>query len=202
MENNQSTIDFFNEFAKKTKRKIYTSETPYPGTFLYGVTNHKRILVIPNTQEELSFLIGYHDPKSFNENELFFGVFFPLNYPVNKKLLIRKKDVIDKLNPFLSHKIFKTDCGSFDTKTIISASDFSIVSKYFINNKTQGIVLDSLNFYEGITIGINECNLDFVPAFKDKSHFGIFSRQKWIVDTTIIEELFTKIEQFKKQINI
>ena len=50
-------------------------------------------------------------------------------------------------------------------------------------------------------MGINECNLDFVPAFKDKSHFGIFSRLKWILDMTIIEDLFTKIEKIREQIN-
>jgi hypothetical protein len=201
MENNQSTIDFFNDFAKRTKRKIYTSETPYPGTFLYGVTNHKRVVIIPNTQEELSFLIGYHDPKSFDKNELFFGVFCVLNIPINETLIIRKKDIVDKLNPFLSKNIFKTDCDSFDSKTIISGTDFSLVGKYIVNSKTQRLILDSLNFNEGINVGINECNLDFVPAFKDKSNFGIFSRQKWIVDTYIIEELFAKIEQFKEQIS-
>lgn len=201
MENNQSTIDFFTEFAKSTNRKIYTSETPYPGTFVYGVTEHKRIIIIPNTQEELSFLIGYHDPKSFNKNELYFGVFCSLNISTNKTLIIRKKDILDKLNPFLSQKIFKTDCESFDSKTIISGTDYSIVGKYFVNSKIQNLILDSLNFDEGIIVGINECNLDFVPAFKDKSHFGIFSRLKWIVDMTIIEDLFTKIEKIREQIN-
>ena len=133
--------------------------------------------------------------------KMWFKCFYFFVISTNKTLLIRKKDILDKLNPFLSQKIFKTDCESFDSKTIISGTDYSIVGKYFVNSKIQNLILDSLNFDEGIIVGINECNLDFVPAFKDKSNFGIFSRQKWIVDTYIIEELFAKIEQFKEQIS-
>ena len=48
MENSQSTIDFLKVFAEITNRKIYTSEIPYPGTFLYGVTNYMKIMVMSN----------------------------------------------------------------------------------------------------------------------------------------------------------
>jgi len=193
MENNQSIIEIFNEFAQKTNRKIYTSERAYPSSFLYGVTNHKRIIVIPNTQEELSFLIGYHDPKSFSANELYFGSFIPLSMPDSVKLSIRKKYFFDSISPFKKQMI-KLNNKIFDSSAIISGNDESIVSKYFYDYKVQESVLDSLNLMKDICIGINEINIEYVPAFKNKSNLGIFTRLKWLTDEELLEALFEKIE--------
>ncbi|MBI5539334.1 MAG: hypothetical protein HY951_04695 [Bacteroidia bacterium] len=198
MNTNISIIEFLTEFAEQTKRKIYASETEYPGPNINTETFHKRILFMPENSSEQSFLIGYHDSKSFNENELYFGVFFPISISNSIKISIRKKDIIDKLNPLLKQKIFKTENDDFDSQTIITGNDKSIVDKYFHNNYTQILILDCLNIKHGINVGINGFNLDFVPAFKNKSHFGIYTRLAWIRDTKIIEDLFKKIEQFRK----
>jgi hypothetical protein len=199
-ENQKTTIEILSKFAGHSKRKIFFSEIPYPGTVLNAVTNHKRTLYIPNNFDEQSFLIGYHDPKSLTENELYFGVFFPLSIPTSKALKIRKRDFLDKLNPFLKKMILKTNWEQFDSLTVISGNDISLLNRFFNINEAQKLVLESLKIMEGINVGINEFNLDFVPAFKDKSNFGVFTKQKWIVDSNILENLFTKIEQFRELI--
>lgn len=197
MENQTSAMEFYQEFAKKTRRKIFTSESPYPGTIIHPVTFHRKTLLIPNNNEELSFLIGYHDPKNLGENELFFGVFFPLPIQANSKLKIRRKDLLDKLNPFFGQKVLKTDSDYFDERTVIMGNDNGVVARLFSNAKIQELVIDSLNIDNGFVVGINECKIDFVPILKGISTFGIFSRLKWIPDEKIIEDLFLKIEQFR-----
>ncbi|MCX6232207.1 MAG: hypothetical protein NTZ33_11755 [Bacteroidetes bacterium] len=199
-EENPSAIDKLIAFTEKTNRKIYFAEYMYPG-ILSKNANHKRTVYIPDTAEELIFLIAYQDPKSMSENELFFGAFFPISISTSSTMNIRKKDIIDKINPFLKHKIFKTGTEQFDASAIISGNDETLVSKYFLQYNMQNLVLDSLDISNAINIGINELDLDFVPAFKNKSHIGIFTRQKWLVDNAIIEKLFKNIEMFRKHIN-
>jgi len=143
-ENQKTTIEILSEFAECSNRKIFFSEIPYPGTIMNAVTNHKRTLYIPNNSFEQSFLIGYQDPKSLNENELYFGVFFPLPIPTSKALKIRKKDFLDKLNPFSKKMILKTNCEQFDSLTIITGNDISLVNRFFSNIETQKLVLESL----------------------------------------------------------
>lgn len=199
-ENNKTTIELLSEFAEKSRRKIFSTEIPYyTGTVVYPVINHKRTFYIPNNSDEQSFLVGYNDPKSFGENELYFGVFFPLEIPNTKIIKIRRKDILDKLNPFMYKKNFKTNSNSFNSLTVINGNDISLVDMFFNNNITQRLVLESLNNIDdlNLNIGINEFNLDFIPSFKDKSNFGIFTKQKWIVDYNLIEALFKKIERFR-----
>lgn len=199
-ENQKTTIETLSEFATLTKRKVFFSETPYPNTALYNVVEHKKTLYIPNSSDEQCFLIGYHDPKSTNENELFFGAFFPLSIPRNKVLKIRKKDILDKLNPFLKKKIYKTNSNQFDSLTVAAVNDTSLANSVLNNIDTQKLILESLEIMDFINVGINEFELDFVPNFKGQSNFGVFTKQKWIVDSDTLEKLFTKIEQLRKQI--
>jgi hypothetical protein len=104
------------------------------------------------------------------------------------------------LNPFLKHKTFKTGNDDFDASAIISGNDETLVVKYFLQYNIQNLVLDSLNIRDAMIIGINEIDPDFIAAFKNKSNFGIFCRQAWIVDSEKIEHLFKNIEIFSKHI--
>jgi hypothetical protein len=194
---NKSTINSLKDFAKQSKRNIHFSEISYPISFPDRMTYHKRTFCIPNNTEELSFLIGYSDPKNLSENELFFGVFIPLSISKTKTLKIRRKDILDKLNPFLKQKIFQTNNKIFDSKTIITGNEESLINIFLNDLSIQNLILSTLETNETFEIGINEFNLDFVPAFKEKSHFGIFTKQQWIMDSSIIENLFAVIEQLR-----
>jgi hypothetical protein len=198
-DNNRSTIEILTEFAEFSKRNIFSKEMPYPTSAADPVMHYKKSFFMPDKADENCFLIGFHDPKSFNENELFFGVFFPLPLSKTSKINIRKKDILDKLNPF-KHNIYKTDSDNFDSLTVITGNDNTLNGKLLSNSHIQQLIIDSLNISELINIGLNEFDLDFVPAFENRSNFGIFTKQKWILDSTIIENLFTKTEQLRKLI--
>ena len=73
-----SIIDTYEDFARKTKRKLYYSLTPHKGTPLYHVTSIIKSLYISNDSLGNTFLFAYQIPFSLMD-ELFFSVlFFPL----------------------------------------------------------------------------------------------------------------------------
>lgn len=198
---NKSTIELLSDFAVQTNRKIYSTEVLYPSTAVHRITLHKRTVFIPDTDEELSFLVGYHDPRSFSENELFFGVFFKTSLPSTLSFDIRKKDILDKLNPFLAKKIFKTGSNQFDSSAVITGND-NIKTNQVLNDRVlQNLILELLEVRECLNIGLNEVNLNFVPNFVGSSNFGVFTKQAWFVDHEIIQNLFVQIRQLEKLIN-
>ena len=196
-DNHKTTIEFFSEFAELSNRKIYFSEQCYPGNVLHPVNLHKRYFYVPNTADELSFLVGFSDPKSLNSKDLFFGVFFPIVIDKSKHILIREKNIIDRLNPFFNKRTIKSNSGSFNSSVAILGNDIDLVKTYFNLNLVQNLILQSLKIEEAMYIGINGFDLNFVPAFTNKSNFGLYTRQKWIIETNKIEALFSLIEQFR-----
>lgn len=198
---NKSTIELLTDFAVQTNRKIYSTEVPYPSSAVNRVTLHKRTVIIPDTIEELSFLVGYHDPKSFNENELFFGVFFKTSLPSTLIFDIRKKDIFDKLNLFLSKKTFKTGNNQFDSSAVITSNDNVATNNILYDRVLQNQILELLDVRDCLNIGLNQVNLDFVPNFKDSSNFGIYTKQAWFVDPEIIQNLFVQTRQLRQLMN-
>lgn len=197
---NKSTIELLTDFANWTSRKIYASEILYPSLAIRRVTLHKRTVYIPDTKEELCFLVGYHDPKSFSENELFFGVFFTIPFPSTTTFNIRKKDMLDKLNPFLAKKSLTIGSPKFDSSTVITGNNKILTSEILNDTKVQDLILELLEIRDCVNIGLNDVDLDFVPHFKDKSSFGVFTKQVWFVDTEMIENLFAKVRQLRQLI--
>ncbi len=196
METEKNVIEKLIEFAESTKRKITYKEIPYPGNALYGVTHHERNVYIPNNDNASSFLVAYYNPKSLNDNDLFFGVFFPINAYNDENLIIRPKNIIDKANIFGNKNAIKTGTASFDKSTIIIGNTQNFAIK--LNNiKLQTFIQETLQLNEGLIIGLNNFKLDFVPAFNNSSVFGIYTRLKWIIEPDFIEELFSKIEKMR-----
>jgi len=155
----------------------------------------KRTMYILHGEGKQIFLIGYHNPKSFNENELYFGTFFPLSMPKEKNLSIRKRYFFDIFNIFRK-ELLKLNNKDFDSQIIMNGNDENIVKEYLSDYSIQTLILDSLNLTDAIIVGFNCVQIDFVPEFQDKSNFGIFTRLKWFTDNELIEKFFMKIEKF------
>lgn len=196
MEAEKSVIEKLIEFAEISKRKITYSEIPFPGNALYGVTHHERNVYIPNNDNASSFLVAYYNPKSMNDNDLYFGVFSPLIGYNDENLIIREKNIIDKANIFGNKNTIKTGTASFDKSTIITGNTQNF-DKRLNNIKLQTIIQETLQLNEGLIIGLNNFKLNYVPAFNNKSVFGIYTRLKWIIEPDFIEELFSKTEKMR-----
>lgn len=197
-DNDKSIVEIYETFARETKRKIHYSLTPHKGTPLHGVTSIIKTLYIPNKEEGNTYLIAYHNPYYVNGDELFFGVFFPLSFDTSIKIDIREKDILDKLNPFLKHKTAKTNAPYFDSMTVMTANDMYSVERLINHDKVQKLIMDSLNLNKLLHVGLNTCHTDFVPAFTNKSHFGISTTQQWLSEGSVMESLFSQAERIRE----
>ncbi|NLE63366.1 MAG: hypothetical protein GX612_05960 [Bacteroidales bacterium] len=197
MDTTDSIVDIYEDFARKTKRKIYYAQTPYKGTIQYGMINLIKTLCIPNDSFANTFLLAYHNPYLVNGNELFFGVFFPLSFDTSIKIDIREKDILDKLNPFLKHKTAKSNVPYFDSMTVMTTNDTYSIERLINHKKMQRFILDALKITKALHVGLNTCYTDFAPAFTNKSHFGIYTTQQWLSEDSVMEALFSQAERIR-----
>ncbi|MGE0091351.1 MAG: hypothetical protein AB7S40_02195 [Bacteroidales bacterium] len=197
--NEKPIIEVFNEFALKTKRQIFYTENQLQETKLLQSAMTKRTLYIPDKNGEQIYLIGYHNPKALENNDLFFGSFFPLSISNEKKLSIRKRFFFDNLTPF-KKETFKLDNHYFDSQTIIKGNDKNIVKAFLSHYSVQTAILDSLRLADDINVGINCVNIDFIPEFNNKSNFGIFTKSKWVTDFEALDILLKNIRKINSSL--
>ncbi|MPM04961.1 hypothetical protein SDC9_51242 [bioreactor metagenome] len=198
---NKSTLDALAEIARLTNRKVFVSEAPYPGTTINPVVLHKRTVYMPDTKNDRCFLAGFSDPKSFDKNNMFFGVFFTVPYSESSTFEIRKKDTLDRMNPFLASKTHKIESGNFNSAAVIKGNDERLMNRILVNGQTQQLIIDALSLEGYWFAGLNAVNLSFVPDMQQHSCFGIYTRQTWITNRERIEELFSLAAGLSKQMN-
>ena len=192
-----SIVDTYEDFARKTKRKLHYSLTPNKSTPLYNVTSIIKSLYILNDSLANTFLLAYHNPYHFNGNELFFGVFFPLSLDTSIKIEIREKDILDRLNPFLKYKKTVSNSSYFNSTTVMTANDVNSIERYINHEKMQKFILDAFKITKALRVGLNTCYIDSAPAFTNKSHFGIYTSLQWLSEESVMEALFSQAERIR-----
>jgi len=197
----KTNIETLQEFAQKSNRKLYFQEIQYPLSTYRQIPRFKRFAYIPNNANETSYFVLSGDPyNSVDKLNTFCGVYFPLEIPLSTKINLREKNILDKINPFLSSKILKTGYANFDSLVVATGNSVHLVEKYLHDVRFNDVVVDTLSKSPELNFSINESNVDFVPALKNKSHFAIINPQQWVLDSSTIEEWFKKIEIVRQTI--
>jgi len=191
MNDHNSTVEALRKFANRTGREFDYTETPYPSAMMHKVTYHRRTIYIPDGNKSF---VCFADSKEMGPQALFSGVFVPFEASTSTRVVIRKKDIIDKLNPFGKKKTCNTGIPGFDSLVRITSNEPAFVKRIFQDRNIQNLVSDAFKLNEVIIIGINDLDLGFIPTFKGTSHLGIYTQQEWIVDGKMIEKLFHLIE--------
>ncbi len=195
MEKEKTAQEILQEFAHRTDRDFDYKEVPYPSSAMMSkITYHKRTLVIPENSNHTSYFVCFADSKEMGPKALFSGVFMPFDIPKSTSVVIRKKDVLDKLNPFGKKNFCKTGTPTFDKQYQISSNDPTVVKRIFQERPVQKLVRDAFKIEGVIMVGINEVDVDFVPGLKGKSQLGIYTQQEWITDGRKIENLFAIVD--------
>ncbi len=185
-------------FAEKSHRKLIFNEEQYPGSVRYGGATHKQTFYMEDKQNSEIYLAGFFDPKQFGENELWFGVFCSAQLPEFAQFTIRKKNILDKLNPFLRNKTLSSENRIFDSKTVITGNDSQLASKLLFSSELQQKILESFTLSPLLFFGANPFRIDFCPALKNQSIMGFYTFQKWILEEDFIEELFLNMQKIHK----
>jgi len=197
----KSNIEILQEFAERSNRKLYFQEGQYPLSTYRQIPRFKRTAYIPNNTNETCYFVLSGDPyNSVDKLNTFCGVYFPLEIPLSTKINLREKNILDKINPFLSSKILKTGYANFDSLVVATGNSVHLVEKYLHDVRFNDVVVDTLSKSPELNFSINESNVDFVPALKNKSHFAIINPQQWVLDSSTIEEWFKKIEIVRQTI--
>ena len=194
----ESMFQWLARFAADTGREFISHETAYDGNFLHGTTLHKRIFHIAASPESPCYLVGYSDPKSLGINPLYFGVFFASRLPRHWHLKIRKKDILDKLNPFLRSSSVSSRNRQFDATAVITASEQGVATNLLATTDIHRLCADVFSLQPGFVIALNDVDTGFVPALNHSSVIGIFTTQAWLDDANLIENLFNKAELLAK----
>lgn len=192
-----SSIDFYTQFAKETNRTITKSEAYYPFVFSTRVPQTKRTIAIPYDKLQELYFLGFNDPKKFGKSSFFSGVFFKSSVPKAVEISVKKRYLIDRLNPFANQSNTKTGTD-FDAKAIIH-STAETGNEWLMNPKIQEIILRLFNLDERIIIGLNQVDLDFEPSLSNCSNFGVYLND-WIFETDKIEQLFDLSLQIKTMV--
>lgn len=199
-ENDKTTLEVLSEFATKTGRNIFVSETERSGNAVHPVVYHKRLFYMPTSPAKECYLAGYSNPISFNQNAFFFGVFFPVSAPLDSNFIISKKDILDRMAIFGRAGILKTGTSTFDRMALTKGNDRNSLLKLIPDSYSLNLSSELLNMRNNFKLGLNICDLDFAEELKGKSTFGSFTYQGWILDFDFLEKWIQKTVQLQKHI--
>lgn len=190
MDQEKSAIQELKDFAKKTGRSVEVSEKDYPVDKLRPRYLSRNYIVISSQFNSSVKFVSFNDDKAFGDNSMYCGVFFPINAPKSSIINIRKKNILDKLNPLLKQKDYGGMSDGFISKVVIVDEDSHSTNKIFNNYRLQDHTIAALNLDERLRVGINTIEIDMVPEFKNKSLFGIYMSPQWLLNDVLIEKLF------------
>ncbi len=194
----QSSLEKLQAFAKKTGRQIVFTEEQYPLSSYRQIPRYKRTAYIPNDETNQLFFVLFSDPyHTVGEYTIFCGIYFKTNISKNVKLNFRPKNIVDKLNPFLSGKTLKFNERLIDSKLVTTGNNEAVISRYFRNSELQRLMMKSFDTDMFLNFSVNETPVDFVPELKDASHFALVNPQEWVFDERIIESWFHTMEQIQ-----
>ncbi|MEA1873039.1 MAG: hypothetical protein U9N51_01240 [Bacteroidota bacterium] len=200
----KSNIDLLNSFANKTSRKIHSEEVQLPINMVgrKSLPKHRREVSIQDNENPNLFFILYGDYyKSRGDYTYHSGVYTALDAYQTERLKIRKKDILDKLNPSFYKKAIRSGSGNFDRNFAIKGHGDSFISKHLSNYLLQEKIKIGLNTKTFCVFGLNETNLSFETHFDEKSGFGILNHQAWVLDEIIIEQWFDVMRNIDKILN-
>ena len=198
----KTNIEILREYAKSTKRSIVDKEIPYPLTGVRTFRKYKRMVYIPNNAENTSYFIWFSDPYAkAGLSTIYCGAFIPLPSRIKSRINIRNVNTLDKLNVFSKTKSNNIGSDRFDSKVIISGDIDSSVKGLLSQSRIQDQLLKALKIEPFMNISMNECNIDFIPEFKDTSYLSIINPQSWTLESDFIDKTFRQIEKIRDLID-
>ncbi len=200
MENEKTAIESLDEYAKQTGRKAEINEYSYP--IVRGIRHFRRSISIPDSEVKDTYFVSFQDTKEFGKYELYSGMFFPVPKAQKLKVTAQKKSVLNKLNLLKKDDRFRTGNSSFDSKVLIKASNSNKAHPFFKSKRVQELIVKALELDPKLHISINAMDITYVEALKGKAAFGIFIPRKWILDTSVIDQLFNITKELNQLIGV
>jgi len=192
--------DKMEQFAKQTNRECNYKETPFTERTHKGILHRKMIVTIKSNKVENGYYFAYYNTKALGDNRVYSGFFFPINIPQKAKIVLRKKDILDRLSRSGKKDLLHIGQQDFDRKIYCKGNDERVFSSIFGTKEVQNLTIETLKLKSLLKIGLNIFEMDEIEDFKEKSSFGIYSND-WMEDVKLLERLFLKMEKFCAVLN-
>lgn len=192
MESEKSSIEILKSFARKDNWEFSASEKKISKR--HGHTVRKVIL-----QKNSTYFIS---EQTANENKyrLYSGIFIPVSKNNSFRLVLRKRDILDKLQ-FRKNKIrFKIGNSLFDSNVLIETNNDLETHKLLSSGKIQHEVLNFLNSQERLHIGVNEINPRLEDETSNKNFLSVFITMEWMYNADIITRSLKMAEMLSSKI--
>lgn len=186
------------QIADDLGMELQYGEEPYQTNAVQRVVYHRREAVIHGDNYKDLPIVFYNDSRNMTRYDMYCGVFIPLEIASDNKLIIRKKDITDRLNPFKPKKTYKTGIVSFDNR-VITTGEFDDDIKQLLNNRQfLDRVLDIFDLDIRLQLTANEVNPAFCQQLNGKSNLAIQLFMDWIEDTNKLKQILEIAQDLKK----
>ncbi len=206
MEEDKSALEILKEFAEKSNREIKHFRKDYPVDRLRPRFLYKSYTIIKDEISNHVYFINYSDSMAVGNNAFFSGFFFPISATDSVNINIRKKNILDKVNPFSNKRTYMTRFSDFNSKVIITENELNYTNKILNNYKVHTLIIEALDLDERIRVGVNNLKIGAIQdinenyELKTGSYFEIYIIGQWLLKDSIIEELFNIANKLKELI--
>jgi hypothetical protein len=200
MEEEKTAIEELKEFAKKTNREFDFDDKTYVSSGINPRNLVKQHVIITSSTNDEPYLVNYCDMAGIGDNSMFSGLFFPIDFPVETRIKLRQKNVLDKMNLFSRKSEFKTQSKKFNSKVIIEESDERSFMKLFYSHGVQTLILDIFKLDPRLKLCVNHIDVGIVSELKNKSTLGIYITEQWLLDEAILNKLYSLVGKLKMKI--
>ncbi len=128
------------------------------------------------------------------------GVFVPITFKHDYKLLIRKRDVLDKLSFRKDRLRFKTGASDFDSKIYIETNNDIETHKLLSSSGIQLKIIEFLESTEQLEIGVGNSNL-YIDDNSAKNYLSVIIYMGWMLDKELINSAFKLADILKMKFN-
>jgi hypothetical protein len=194
MEKEKSSVDILKEIAKRANWEFSLTEKTL--NTRYG--NSARNVIIKNHQISDSYFISAQT-TNFDKYRIYSGIFFPVTGSNNYKLLIRKRNQLDKFSFRKNRLRFKIGNSSFDSKVYIETNNDIETHKLLSNSKIQLKIIEFLYSADCLYVGFNEINPGFNKDLEGKKFLSVFMALGWMIDKKMIDKAYRLGELLKSK---
>lgn len=196
MENEKSSVDILKDIAKKADWEFNIKEKIISTRYGHII----REILIKNYDIKDSYFVSMQS-NNFDKYRVYSGIFFPVSGYDNYKLLIRKRNQLDKFSFRKNKQRFKIGNSSFDEKVYIETNNDIETHKLLSSAKIQLNIIEYLNSTECLYIGFNEINPNFNKDLEGKNFLSVFMALGWMLDKRKIDASYKLGELLKAKFN-
>jgi hypothetical protein len=191
----EKPVDILRSIAKRENWDIDVYEKPI--NIRYG--NYiRRVIITIDALKNIYFISN--NSGGYTKYRIYSGIFVPVDGLYNYRLLIRKKNILDKLSFRKNAQRFRTGNSRFDQQVYVETNHEMETHKLLSSGKIQMNIMDFLNSENLLHIGLNEINPEFTDELKGRSYLSVFMLLDWILDKSMIDNALQLCKQLKEKL--